>query len=116
MTAGNRLFSLEGRVALVTGASRGLGLAMAEGLAEVGAIVTLNGRTIDTLEMAASTLQGRGLKAETSPFDVTDIPPHKLPSMPSSNVMDVSTFWSPTQASSIVRRWMIGRQTIGIGF
>jgi succinate dehydrogenase / fumarate reductase flavoprotein subunit len=40
----------------------------------------------------------------------------KLPSMPSSNVMDVSTFWSPTQASSIVRRWMIGRQTIGIGF
>ena len=74
MTAGNRLFSLEGRVALVTGASRGLGLAMAEGLAEVGAIVTLNGRTIDTLEMVASTLQGRGLKAETSPFDVTDYP------------------------------------------
>ena len=72
MTAGNWLFSLDGRVALITGASRGLGLAMAEGLAEVGATVVLNGRNLDTLEAAASTLRGRGLKAETSPFDVTD--------------------------------------------
>ena len=40
---------------------------MAEGLAEVGATVVLNGRNLDTLEAAASTLRGRGLKAETSP-------------------------------------------------
>jgi gluconate 5-dehydrogenase len=45
---------------------------MAEGLAEVGAIVVLNGRNVDTLEVVASTLRGRGLKAEISPFDVTD--------------------------------------------
>ena len=45
---------------------------MAEGLAEVGAIVALNGRNVATLETAVSTLQGRGLKAEASPFDVTD--------------------------------------------
>jgi gluconate 5-dehydrogenase len=72
MTAGLSLFSLDGRVALITGASRGLGLAMAEGLAEAGAIVSLNGRNVDALEAAASSLRGRGLRAETSPFDVTD--------------------------------------------
>ena len=72
VTAANRLFSLDGRVALITGASRGLGLAMAEGLAEAGATVVANGRSADTLEAVARVLRERGLKADTSPFDVTD--------------------------------------------
>lgn len=72
MTAGKALFSLDGRVALITGGSRGLGLAMAEGLGQAGATVAINGRNADTLETVASTLRGRGLEAETSPFDVTD--------------------------------------------
>ncbi len=65
-------FDLNKRVALVTGASRGLGLAMAEALAAVGATVILNGRDANTLKVAADRMRGRGLKAETSAFDVTD--------------------------------------------
>jgi gluconate 5-dehydrogenase len=70
--AGLPLFSLDGRVALVTGASRGLGFAMAEALAEAGATVVLNGRHTDTLEAAARKLQDRGLSIETVVFDVTE--------------------------------------------
>ena len=51
MTAENRLFSLDGRVALIRGASRGLALAMAEGLAEAGAIVALNGRNVPSSKL-----------------------------------------------------------------
>ena len=47
------MFRLDGRVALVTGASRGLGFAMAEALAAFGATVILNGRDEATLEVAA---------------------------------------------------------------
>ena len=73
MTAANELFSLDGRVALVTGASRGLGLAMAEALAEVGATVVLNGRDASTLGVVADGLRDRGLKVEALAFDVTDL-------------------------------------------
>src|SRR5262249_9191670 len=66
------LFSIDGRVALVTGASRGLGLAMAEALAESGATVALNGRHAETLQAASRKMHDRGLKAEPLPFDVTN--------------------------------------------
>jgi gluconate 5-dehydrogenase len=72
VTAVNELFSLEGRVALITGASRGLGLAMAGALAKAGATVILNGRNANTLKVAADELRNRNLKAETLEFDVTD--------------------------------------------
>jgi len=72
VTVPNQLFSLDGHVALITGASRGLGLAMAEGLAEAGATIVANGRSADTLEAAVARLRERGLKAHISPFDVTD--------------------------------------------
>src|SRR5258705_8369481 len=70
--AGMPLISLDGRVALVTGASRGLGFAMAEALAEAGATVVLNSRHADTLEGAAHKLRHRGFSIETAAFDVTD--------------------------------------------
>ncbi|MEM9146582.1 MAG: SDR family oxidoreductase [Pseudomonadota bacterium] len=65
-------FALTGRRALVTGAGRGLGLAMAWGLARAGAHVWLNGRTAEPLIRAAEAMQGERLSAEAAPFDVTD--------------------------------------------
>ena len=65
-------FSLAGRVALVTGSSRGLGWAMAEALAGAGAHVVLNGRDKAALAAGAATLQGRGHGASVAPFDVRD--------------------------------------------
>jgi gluconate 5-dehydrogenase len=68
------MFSLEGRVALVTGASRGLGYAMAQALAEAGAHVAINARDLAAVEAAASGLRDRGLSAEAAAFDVADGP------------------------------------------
>ena len=65
-------FDLTGKVALVTGAHRGLGYAMAQGLADAGAIVVLNGRNAETLAAAATTLAKRGGRVSTEVFDVTD--------------------------------------------
>jgi gluconate 5-dehydrogenase len=61
------MFSLKGRVALVTGASRGLGSAMARALAENGAKVIVNARDPAALAEAA-----RKIGAEAMAFDVTD--------------------------------------------
>lgn len=66
------MFSLVDRVAFVTGASRGLGFAMAEAMALQGAHVVLNGRDGDTLQEAANRLADRGLKAEAMAFDVAE--------------------------------------------
>ena len=66
------LFSLTGKVALVTGASRGLGLAMARALADHGAQVIINGRDRATLEQAAKDIKGVGGQAEAAAFDVSD--------------------------------------------
>lgn len=66
------LFSLEGKVALVTGSGQGIGLALAEGLSEAGAHVVLNGRDRGKLERARQALATAGRKASIAAFDVTD--------------------------------------------
>ncbi|HRZ01023.1 MAG TPA: SDR family oxidoreductase [Burkholderiaceae bacterium] len=59
-----QLLSLEGRTALVTGGSRGLGLQIAAGLGEMGARVLVSARKADELEAAATTLRAQGVAAE----------------------------------------------------
>ena len=66
------LFSLEGRVALVTGASRGLGLAMARALAAAGAHVVLAARDESRLDAAAQEIRRSGGVADVEAFDLLD--------------------------------------------
>ena len=72
MDMGMDLFRLDGRVALVTGSTSGIGLALARGLADAGARVVLNCNVADELQGAADRLRADGLDAHTSLFDVTD--------------------------------------------
>ncbi|HLT99143.1 MAG TPA: glucose 1-dehydrogenase [Burkholderiaceae bacterium] len=67
------MFDLSGRVALVTGASSGIGLASARALGQQGAKVYLNGRNAERLEAAAADLGRQGLQVVALPFDVSDI-------------------------------------------
>lgn len=70
---GHQLFDLHGKIALVTGSSRGIGLALATGLAEAGAIVVLNGRDADALERTRNELErDTGAQVHAYGFDVTD--------------------------------------------
>lgn len=67
------LFDLAGRRALVTGSSKGIGAALATGLAEAGAELVLNGRDAAALEGARAELAERtGAEVHTAAFDVTD--------------------------------------------
>lgn len=60
---------LTNQIALITGAGRGLGFAIAKAMADAGAIALLNGRNGATLEKAAARI---GTNAHPLPFDVTD--------------------------------------------
>jgi gluconate 5-dehydrogenase len=64
-------FQLQGRTALVTGSSGGIGLALARALGQAGAHVILNGRNAQKLQQAAATLQSENLSVSTTAFDVT---------------------------------------------
>jgi len=66
------LFSLEGEVALVTGGTHGLGMAVATALAEAGATLVINGHSEARLEAALQTYKDRGIDAKGYLFDVTD--------------------------------------------
>lgn len=65
-------FSLEGRNALVTGSSRGLGRAIAHGLGQAGASLVINGVNADRLAETAEALRAEGLSVRAATFDVTD--------------------------------------------
>lgn len=64
------MFDLSGKTALITGASRGLGWAMAQALAKAGAHVVLNARDQLSLDRRMKELQDQGLQGEAAAFDV----------------------------------------------
>lgn len=66
------LFDLTGRTALITGSSRGLGRAMAEGLGRAGAKLVINGTNPAKVEEAVAEMRAAGLDAQALAFNVTD--------------------------------------------
>ncbi|OKL41867.1 gluconate 5-dehydrogenase [Pontibacter flavimaris] len=67
-----QLFDLTGKVALVTGATHGLGMAMATALGKAGATLVVNGNTPGKMERALAAYQQNGLNVTGYLFDVTD--------------------------------------------
>jgi NAD(P)-dependent dehydrogenase (short-subunit alcohol dehydrogenase family) len=68
-----KLFSLDDKVALITGASGGIGSALAEALAAAGAHVALNGRSVERLEALQRAIKAEGGAASSFPADVADL-------------------------------------------
>ncbi len=65
-------FRLDGRLALITGSSAGIGLALARGLGQAGASLVLNGRDAGKLAAVAAQLRAEGLRVHEQAFDVCD--------------------------------------------
>jgi NAD(P)-dependent dehydrogenase (short-subunit alcohol dehydrogenase family) len=65
-------FRLDGKVAIVTGASAGLGVAMAQALAEAGADLALGARRIEALEKTRELVEAAGRRAITVATDISD--------------------------------------------
>lgn len=72
MPTDRSLFNLDGRIALITGGSRGLGLQLAEALGRYGARVLLVARKTDELEAAKAQLAAQGIEAEIAAADVAE--------------------------------------------
>lgn len=68
----SKLFDLTGRIALITGSSRGIGYTIAEGLAESGATIVLNARNAAEVDTARDRLAAAGHAVHALAFDVTD--------------------------------------------
>jgi gluconate 5-dehydrogenase len=72
MSTKNDLFDVEGKIALITGSTGGLGSSFAEGLAQKGATVILNGRNAAKLKQQAAAFKEKGFKAFAYVFDITN--------------------------------------------
>jgi len=72
MPTGTGMFALNGKTALVTGSSQGIGFALAKGLGQAGAKIVLNGRDTAKLAGAGETLRAEGVDVRELAFDATD--------------------------------------------
>ena len=100
-----QLFDLEGKTALVTGGSRGLGLQMAHALGEAGARIMLSSRKADDLEEAAADLQAAGIDARWIAADCVEGRRHPPPGRRDAGAHGRrSTSWSTTPAPPGARR------------
>jgi len=72
------LFRLDGKVAIITGAGRGLGAAIARGFADAGADVVISARTADDLDSVAESVRATGRRAVTVPADLSTAEPNLL--------------------------------------
>src|SRR3546814_16854459 len=104
------MFDFSGRVALITGSSRGIGYAAAQALGLLGATVVLNGRDAATLGQAAETLRSQGVDAHELPFDIADVG-QATPAV--DEVLDklgrIGIFFSNAARKSVVsgKRWSV---------
>ncbi len=67
----NNIFNLEGKTALITGSSRGLGLVLARGLGKAGAKLILNGKNEERLIQTVNKLRKEGFNVNRLSFDIT---------------------------------------------
>ena len=74
-----QLFQLDGKIALITGGSRGLGLQMAEALGEMGCKLAITARKADELKEAQAHLEGMGYEVLTVTNDLSK--PEGIPAM-----------------------------------
>jgi len=68
----SKLFDMSGRVAVLTGSTKGMGLAMARALGEAGAKVIVSGRSAEVSEKVAAELKASGITATGIPCDIAD--------------------------------------------
>nr|WP_254657282.1 SDR family NAD(P)-dependent oxidoreductase [Sphingobium fuliginis] len=94
------LFSLAGRTAMVTGASRGLGRAIALGLADAGASLILAARDGAKLEETAEEIRAAGGRAQTIAFDLADLDAVQATTDRLNAEARPSTYWSITAPSA----------------
>jgi gluconate 5-dehydrogenase len=108
-----KLFDLSGKTALVTGSSRGLGRAIAEGFAKAGARLIVNGTDAARAEAAAGEFRSAGYQAQACGFDVTDEAAivQAFERFDADGVASTSSSTMP--ASSIANRCSSSRQTNG---
>ena len=89
----SNLFDVSGRVALVVGASRGIGRGIAQGLAEAGASVALCSRTATDLHRAGEEIRALGARAEVFAADASRVSDIKLSSARFSLAWGRSIYW-----------------------